>query len=90
MKGTGTGTVTPLSSVFSVEDTHKAAQRVHHTISHKDLEFDRLRAFVADNSDLINLVTRLPDHLHHDIMVSPPSLTQPQIQFSISILNSPI
>nr|XP_011465595.1 PREDICTED: RNA polymerase II subunit 5-mediating protein homolog isoform X2 [Fragaria vesca subsp. vesca] len=65
----GKGTVTPLSSVFSVEDTQKAAQRVHDTIAQKDLELERLLGFVADNTDLINLVGRLPDHLHHDIMV---------------------
>ncbi|KAM5574768.1 hypothetical protein ABKV19_013956 [Rosa sericea] len=65
----GKGTVTPLSSVFSVEDTQKAARRVQDTIAHKDLELDHLRGFAADNTDLINLVARLPEHLHHDIMV---------------------
>ncbi|XP_040367079.1 RNA polymerase II subunit 5-mediating protein homolog isoform X3 [Rosa chinensis] len=65
----GKGTVTPLSSVFSVEDTQKAAKRVQDTIAQKDLELDHLRGFAADNTDLINLVARLPEHLHHDIMV---------------------
>ncbi|KAK9929604.1 hypothetical protein M0R45_026698 [Rubus argutus] len=65
----GKGTVTPLSSFFSVEDTQKAAKRVQDTIAEKDLELEHLQGFVADNRDLINLVGRLPEHLHHDVMV---------------------
>lgn len=72
----GKGTVTPLSSFFSVEDTQKAAKRVQDTIAEKDLELEHLQGFVADNRDLINLVGRLPEHLHHDVMVSPPPPNQ--------------
>lgn len=83
----GKGTVTPLSSFFSVEDAQKAAKRVQDTIAEKDLELEHLQGFVADNRDLINLVGRLPEHLHHDVMVSPPSPNQSPI---LNFKNPPI
>lgn len=63
------GTVTSLSSLFPVEEAQKAAKRVEETISERQKQLDQLRDFSADNNTLINLVQRLPDELHHDIMV---------------------
>nr|GMD36813.1 RNA polymerase II subunit 5-mediating protein homolog isoform X1 [Ipomoea batatas] len=63
------GTVTPLSSLFPVDEAQKALQRVHETIDERQNQLDQLNGFVADNKNLINLVQRLPDKLHHDIMV---------------------
>nr|GMD31900.1 RNA polymerase II subunit 5-mediating protein homolog isoform X1 [Ipomoea batatas] len=63
------GTVTPLSSLFPVDEAQKALQRVHETIDERKKQLDQLNGFVADNKNLINLVQRLPDKLHHDIMV---------------------
>nr|GLL34737.1 RNA polymerase II subunit 5-mediating protein homolog isoform X1 [Ipomoea trifida] len=63
------GTVTPLSSLFPVDEAQKALQRVHETIDERQKQLDQLNGFVADNKNLINLVQRLPDKLHHDIMV---------------------
>ncbi|XP_049415276.1 uncharacterized protein LOC125878020 isoform X2 [Solanum stenotomum] len=63
------GTVTSLSSLFPVEEAQKAAKRVEETISERQKQLDQLRDFAADNNTLINLVQRLPDELHHDIMV---------------------
>ncbi|XP_068335338.1 uncharacterized protein [Pyrus communis] len=65
----GKGTVTSLSSLFPVEDAQKAAKRVEDTIAEKQQQLDHLRGFTADNTSLVNLVMKLPDHLHHDIMV---------------------
>ncbi|TQD77871.1 hypothetical protein C1H46_036596 [Malus baccata] len=65
----GQGTVTSLSSLFPVEDAQKAAKRVEDTIAEKQQQLDHLRGFTADNTSLVNLVMKLPDHLHHDIMV---------------------
>ncbi|KAK4714371.1 hypothetical protein R3W88_020278 [Solanum pinnatisectum] len=63
------GTVTSLSSLFPVEEAQKAAKRVEETILERQKQLDQLRDFAADNNTLINLVQRLPDELHHDIMV---------------------
>ncbi|KAL6284798.1 hypothetical protein ACE6H2_015727 [Prunus campanulata] len=65
----GKGTVTSLSSLFPVEDAQKAAKRLQDSIAERQQTLDQLGGFVADNASLINLVRRLPDHLHHDIMV---------------------
>lgn len=64
------GTVTSLSSLFPADEAQKALQRVHDTIGERQKELDKLNGFVADNKNLINLVQRLPDKLHHDVMVS--------------------
>ncbi|XP_062152704.1 uncharacterized protein LOC133861023 [Alnus glutinosa] len=63
------GTVTPLASLFPPEDTEKAERRVQETLAEEQAELDRVRGFISDNTSLINLVQRLPDDLHHDIMV---------------------
>ncbi|XVE49951.1 hypothetical protein DITRI_Ditri01bG0123100 [Diplodiscus trichospermus] len=63
------GTVTPLSSMFPAEEAQKAAKRVEETLSENQIEMNQLREFIADNTSLINLVQKLPDELHHDIMV---------------------
>ncbi|XP_027346984.1 RNA polymerase II subunit 5-mediating protein homolog isoform X2 [Abrus precatorius] len=63
------GTVTSLASVFPVEESQKAAKRVEDAIAEKQNELDRVRGFVADNDNLINLVQKLPEQLSHDIMV---------------------
>ncbi|WCJ30800.1 Prefoldin chaperone subunit family protein [Euphorbia peplus] len=63
------GTVTPLASMFPTEEAHKAAKRVDNAISEKQKELDHINEFIADNTNLINLVSRLPDDLHHDVMV---------------------
>ncbi|KAI3719652.1 hypothetical protein L6452_20554 [Arctium lappa] len=63
------GTVTPLSSVFAPEEAQKASVRVQETISERRKEVDQLQAFLNDNNSLVNLVKKLPDKLHHDIMV---------------------
>ncbi|XP_022726390.1 RNA polymerase II subunit 5-mediating protein homolog isoform X2 [Durio zibethinus] len=63
------GTVTSLSSMFPAEEVQKAANRVAETLSEKQNEMNQLREFIADNTSLINLVQKLPEELHHDIMV---------------------
>ncbi|GLT45849.1 hypothetical protein SLA2020_196510 [Shorea laevis] len=63
------GTVTSLSSMFPVEEAQKAAKRVEEALEEKWKEMNRLNEFIADNTSLINLVQKLPDELHHDIMV---------------------
>ncbi|KAG9138433.1 hypothetical protein Leryth_012720 [Lithospermum erythrorhizon] len=63
------GTVTPLSSIFPVEEAQKASQRVHHTLTQTQTQLDTLHNFISDNSSLIDLVKRLPHDLHHSIMV---------------------
>uniref|UniRef100_A0A7N0U3I2 RNA polymerase II subunit 5-mediating protein homolog n=1 Tax=Kalanchoe fedtschenkoi TaxID=63787 RepID=A0A7N0U3I2_KALFE len=65
----GKGTVTPLSSMFSPEEANGAARRVDQAIAERTSELHRVRAFLDDNSGLAKLVQRLPDQLHHDIMV---------------------
>ncbi|KAK9051348.1 hypothetical protein SSX86_027975 [Deinandra increscens subsp. villosa] len=63
------GTVTSLSSVFAPEDAQKASVRVQEAISERQKEVQQLQAFLNDNASLVNLVKKLPDQLHHDIMV---------------------
>ncbi|KAI3744042.1 hypothetical protein L1987_57114 [Smallanthus sonchifolius] len=63
------GTVTSLSSVFAPEDAQKASVRVQEAISERQKEVQQLQAFLNDNTSLVNLVKKLPDQLHHDIMV---------------------
>ncbi|PHT43494.1 hypothetical protein CQW23_17519 [Capsicum baccatum] len=63
------GTVTSLSSLFPVEEAQKASKRVEESRTERQKQLDQLREFAADNNTLINLVQRLPDQLHHDIMV---------------------
>lgn len=64
------GTVTSLSSLFPVEEAQKAAKRVEEIISERQKQLDQLRDFADDNNTLIRIVQRLPDELHHDIMVN--------------------
>lgn len=63
------GTVTPLASLFPPEEAQKASKRVQDALADRQSELDRLQGFIADNTALVNLVQRLPDELHHDIMV---------------------
>ena len=64
------GTVTSLASLFPVEEAQKATKRVQDAIAEKHGELDRVRGFVADNNNLVNLVQKLPEELAHDIMVN--------------------
>ncbi|KAG6419617.1 hypothetical protein SASPL_121839 [Salvia splendens] len=63
------GTVMQLSSVFPEEEVQKASMRVQDTITQRRRELEKLRSFKDDNTSLINLVRKLPDETHHDIMV---------------------
>ncbi|XP_041995402.1 RNA polymerase II subunit 5-mediating protein homolog [Salvia splendens] len=63
------GTVMQLSSVFPEEEVQKASMRVQDTITERRRELEKLRSFMDDNTGLINLVRKLPDETHHDIMV---------------------
>ncbi|KAJ0245170.1 hypothetical protein HA466_0186480 [Hirschfeldia incana] len=63
------GTVTPLGSLFSEEEARKAAIFVEERIREKREEMNRLQQFVDENDNLIGLVKKLPDQLHHNIMV---------------------
>ncbi|XP_076945986.1 uncharacterized protein LOC143617249 isoform X2 [Bidens hawaiensis] len=63
------GTVTSLSSVFAPEDTQRASVHVQEVISERQKEVQQLQSFLNDNTSLVNLVKKLPDQLHHDIMV---------------------
>ncbi|GMY10142.1 RNA polymerase II subunit 5-mediating protein homolog isoform X1 [Fagus crenata] len=65
----GKGTVTSLAAMFPAEDTQKAARRVQDKLAEMQPELDRVRGFISDNTNLINLVQKLPEDLHHDIMV---------------------
>ncbi|KAJ0439517.1 putative prefoldin alpha [Helianthus annuus] len=64
------GTVTSLSSIFAPEDAQKASVHVQEVISERQKEVQQLQAFLNDNTSLVNLVKKLPDQLHHDIMAS--------------------
>ncbi|KAJ0450182.1 putative prefoldin alpha [Helianthus annuus] len=64
----GKGTVTSLSSIFAPEDAQKASVHVQEVISQRHKEVQQLQAFLNDNTSLVNLVKKLPDQLHHDIM----------------------
>lgn len=68
MEGGTKGSVTSMSSLFPADEAQKAAKRVQDTIAEKLKELDSLKGFISDNTNLINLVQRLPDQLHHDIM----------------------
>lgn len=63
------GTVTELSSLFPAEDAHKASMRVQDEIAERRRQLDLLKGFLDDNTNLINLVWKLPDETHHNIMV---------------------
>ncbi|TKY66836.1 RNA polymerase II subunit 5-mediating protein-like [Spatholobus suberectus] len=63
------GTVTSLASLFPVEEAQKAAKRVEDAIADNQNELDRVRGFITDNNNLINLVHKLPEQLSHDVMV---------------------
>ncbi|KAB5515787.1 hypothetical protein DKX38_026435 [Salix brachista] len=65
----GRGTVTPFASMFPASEAQKAAKRVEEKIGEKQNELDSIKEFVTENTNLINLVSRLPDELNHDIMV---------------------
>lgn len=67
---TAKGTVTSISSMFPVDDVQKAAKRVQDALSEKQQELERVKEFISDNTNLINLVQKLPEELHHDIMAS--------------------
>jgi unconventional prefoldin RPB5 interactor 1 len=62
------GTVTPLG--FSEEDVRKAASYMEEKIGEKRVEMNRLQQYVDENDNLINLVKKLPDQLHHNVMVN--------------------
>lgn len=64
------GTVTSLASMFPAEEVRKAAERVEEAIAEKRKELERFREFISENGNLINLVQKLPEELHHDIMAS--------------------
>lgn len=64
------GTVTSLAPLFPVDEAQKAAKRVEDAIADKRGELDRVRGFIADNNNLVNLVHKLPEELSHDIMVT--------------------
>ncbi|KAH9792386.1 prefoldin chaperone subunit family protein [Citrus sinensis] len=53
---TAKGTVTSLSSMFSVDDVQKAAKRVQDALLEKQQELERVKEFISDNTNLINLV----------------------------------
>ncbi|XP_035840062.1 RNA polymerase II subunit 5-mediating protein homolog isoform X2 [Helianthus annuus] len=63
------GTVTSLSSIFAPDDALKASVHVQEVISQRQKEVQQLQAFLNDNTSLVNLLKKLPDQLHHDIMV---------------------
>ncbi|CBI21871.3 unnamed protein product, partial [Vitis vinifera] len=77
------GTVTPLASLFPPEEAQKASKRVQDALADRQSELDRLQGFIADNTALVNLVQRLPDELHHDIMArkNPPQPNQTVVPF---------
>ncbi|KAF2549110.1 hypothetical protein F2Q70_00019295 [Brassica cretica] len=61
------GTVTPLASLFSEEEARKAASYVEERIREKREEMNRLQRFVDENDNLISLVKKLPEKLHHNV-----------------------
>lgn len=63
------GTVTPLASLFPAEEVQKASQRVQDVIAEREQQLKQLNGFITDNNNLINLVHKLPDELHHELMV---------------------
>ncbi|KAM3745268.1 hypothetical protein ACB098_06G113500 [Castanea mollissima] len=65
----GTGTVTSLAEMFPAEDAQKAVKRVQEKVAEIQNELHSVRGFISDNSNLINLVQKLPEQLHHNIIV---------------------
>lgn len=63
------GTVTSLASLFPPEEAHKASKRVLDTIAEHERELHQLNQFISDNNNIIDLVQRIPEQLHHEIMV---------------------
>ncbi|KAL3633807.1 hypothetical protein CASFOL_022569 [Castilleja foliolosa] len=63
------GTVTQISSMFPPEEAQKASKRVHDAIDERQQQLNQLKGFIGDNVSLINLVQKLPDETHHNIMV---------------------
>lgn len=63
------GTVTPISSVIPMEEAQKASRHVQDTILERRQQLDQLKGFIDDNNSLINLVQKLPEETHHNIMV---------------------
>ncbi|XP_008448308.2 uncharacterized protein LOC103490540 isoform X2 [Cucumis melo] len=63
------GTVTPLSSLFPAQDARKAASRVQAAISENQRKLEQLQGFITDNDNMIKLVQKLPEELHHEVMV---------------------
>ncbi|GFP96385.1 RNA polymerase ii subunit 5-mediating protein homolog [Phtheirospermum japonicum] len=63
------GTVTQISSMFPPEEAQKASKRVHDAIDERRQQLNQLKGFIGDNVSLINLVQKLPDETHHNIMV---------------------
>ncbi|KAI3457673.1 hypothetical protein Pfo_014336 [Paulownia fortunei] len=63
------GTVTRLSSMFPAEEAEKASRRVQDAIAQRQQQLNQLKGFIDENVSLINLVQKLPDETHHDIMV---------------------
>lgn len=68
-ESTKKGTVTSLASLFPVEEAQKASKRVEDAIADAQNELHRVRGFVTDNNNLVNLVHKLPEQLSHHIMV---------------------
>lgn len=64
------GRVTSLSSLFPPEETQKALGRVQNAILDRRKNLDQLKEFIAENTNLINVVQTLPNELNHDIMVT--------------------
>lgn len=88
MEPSAKGTVTPLASLFSEEDAKKAASYVEEKIGEKRVEMNRLQQFVEENTNLINLLTKLPDQLHHNVMASfYPFITLPYDLIHQNIIN---
>ncbi|KAL7086567.1 hypothetical protein ACP275_13G009200 [Erythranthe tilingii] len=63
------GTVTQLSSIYPAEETLKASRRVQDAIAEREQQLNQLKAFIDDNTSIMNLVQKLPDETHHNIMV---------------------
>lgn len=78
--------MTSLASIFPAEEAHKASKRVQDTLVERQTELDQVRGFIADNTNLINQVQRLPDELYHDIMAS--SLNPKMLSLCLSSFQS--
>lgn len=63
------GTVTSLASLFPPEEARKASKHVLDAIEEHEKELHQLNQFVLDNNNIIDIVQRIPEQLHHDIMV---------------------